>query len=72
MKFHYPKTNAGNYCYASITEPCLQAVPRLLQSCCVQQGSERGVRNRQLCDEWDLTALSVCERGKLQQRAALL
>lgn len=40
MKFHYPKTNAGNYCYASITEPCLQAVPRLLQSCCVQQGSE--------------------------------
>lgn len=49
---------------------CGQA--RLLRSHRVQQGSEGGVRNRLLRNEWDLTALSVCRRGEPQQCTALL
>lgn len=49
---------------------CGQA--RLLRSHRVQQGSEGGVRNRLLRNEWDLTALSVCRRGEPQQYTALL
>jgi len=64
--------NAGNYCYASIMEPHLRAESQLPRSRCLQRGSQGGVRNRLLCDEWDLTALSVCERREPQHRTPLL
>lgn len=42
----------------------MRAEARLPTSRCVQRGSKGGVRNRLLCNEWDLTALSVCEKAR--------